>query len=80
MAKSYWQAMCCNTAADKARIKQIFSPLCDDLEPESCDVLCDLDTDRGKKVRAVMIAKDGTRKLATRTLGRKQFSMSLKAA
>ena len=32
------------------------------------------------KVRAVMIAKDGTRKLATRTLGRKQFSMNLKAA
>ena len=71
----YWQAMCCDTVREET-IKRIFSPLCDDMEPESCDVLCDTKTDREKKVRAIMVNKDGERKLATRALGGKQFSMN----
>lgn len=80
MAKSYWQGMCCSTPRDKGAIKSWFSPLCDDMEPESCDVLCDIETDRSKKVRATMIGKDGKCVLATRTFGRKTFSIHLKPA
>jgi hypothetical protein len=78
MAKSEWQGMCCSTPRDKAAIKSWFAPCCDDMDPVSCDVLCDIDTDRSKKVRATMLRKDGTRVLATRTTGRKTFSIHLK--
>jgi hypothetical protein len=78
MAKSYWQGMCCTTERDKSAIKSWFTPFCDDMEPASCDVLCDIDTDRSKKVRAIMVGKNGKRVLATRTLGRKTFSIHLK--
>lgn len=80
MAKSEWQGMCCTTEQDKDAIKSWFAPLCDDMEPASCDVLCDIETDRSKKVRAVMVEKTGKRLLATRTLGGKQFSIHLKPA
>lgn len=80
MAKSYWQAMCCSSPRDKEAVKSFFAGTCDDMEPECCDVLCDTQTDREKKVRAVMLRKDGGRVIATRTLGRKQFSIHLKPA
>lgn len=78
MAKSEWQSMCCSTERDKAAIKSWFSPVCDEMEPISCDVLCDIETDRSKKVRATMVGKDDKRFLATRTLGGKTFSIRLK--
>jgi hypothetical protein len=75
---SEWQGVCCTTTRDKEAIKSWFAPLCDDMEPDSCEVLCDIETDVSKKVRAIMVTKDGKRILATRTLGGKQFSISLK--
>lgn len=78
MAKSEWQAMCCSTLRDKEAIKSWFSPCCDDMEPVTCDVLCEIETDRSKKVRAIMAGKDGKQVLATRTIGRKTFSIHLK--
>lgn len=80
MAKSEWQIMCCTTPRDKDAIKSWFAPLCDDMEPSECDVLCEIETDRSKKVRAVMVNKDGKRLLATRTLGGKSFSIRLRPA
>jgi hypothetical protein len=80
MAKSYWQSMCCTTPRDKEAIKSFFSPVCDDMEPESCDVLCDIETDREKKVRAIMIRQDGSKSLVTLTVGRKQCSIHVKPA
>lgn len=77
-AKSEWQSMCCATERDKAAIKSWFGLFADNMEPVSCDVLCDIETDRSKKVRAIMVGKDGKRVLATRTLGDKQFSIHLK--
>ena len=79
-ARSEWQGMCCSTARDKEAIKSWFSPVCDDMEPVSCEVLCDIETDRSKKVRAVMVGKDGARRIATRTMGRKTFSIHVKPA
>lgn len=80
MAKAYWQGMCCSTPRDKEAIKSWFSPLCDEMEPESCDVLTDEQTDKSKKVRAIMVHPNGRRMLATRTLGGKTFSIRLKPA
>lgn len=80
MPKSYWQGMCCRNTRDKEAIKSWFSPLCDEMDPMSCDVLCDIDSDRSKKVRAIMVEKNGMRILATRTLGGKQFSIHLEPA
>lgn len=79
MAKSEWQSMCCTTERDKGAIKSWFAPLCDDMDPASCDLLCDIETDRSKKVRAIMVEKDGKRLLATRTIG-KRFSIHLQPA
>lgn len=79
MAKSEWQSMCCTTERDKGAIKSWFAPVCDDMEPASCDVLCDIATDRSKKVRAIMVGKNGKRVLATRTMGQR-FSINLKPA
>lgn len=72
--------MCCTTDRDKDAIKSWFAPVCDDMEPESCDVLCDIQTDHSKKIRAVMIRKDGERSIVTRTLGKGRFSIHVKPA
>jgi hypothetical protein len=78
MAKSEWQAMCCTTERDKDAVKSWFAPICDDMEPIACEVLSDIETDRSKKVRTIMVRKDGKRVLAVRTLGSKMFSIRLK--
>ena len=78
-AKSYWSGMCCSTERDKAAILSWFSPLCDDMMPEDCEVLCDEVTDATKKMRATMIAKDGRKLIASRTFG-KRFSIKLTPA
>jgi hypothetical protein len=72
--------MSCATERDKAAIKSWFAPICDEMEPVSCDVLCDIETDRSKKVRATMVRKDGKHVLATRTLGARTLSIHLKLA
>jgi len=46
---------------------------------ESAEILCDCETDREKKIRAVMVDESGKRHIAVRTKGR-NFSISLKAA
>jgi hypothetical protein len=79
MARSYWSGVCCSTERNKAAILSWFSPLCDKMTPESCDVLCDEVTDATKKLRATMIDANGRRLTATRTFG-KQFSIKLSPA
>jgi hypothetical protein len=69
--------MCCTTERDKAAVLSWFSPLCDGMTPESCDILSDDATDKTKKLRATMVDKQGRKFLATRTFG-KQFSMTLR--
>ena len=76
MNKAYWGGMCCTTERDKAAILSWFSPLCDDMKPESCEVLSDEVTDATKKIRATMIDDRGRRFIATRTFG-KRYSIKL---
>lgn len=75
--KSYWQSVCCRTERDKIAVLSWFSPVCDNMKPESCEVLCDKITDSEKKIRATMIDVDGRKVLAKRTFG-KTFSIKLK--
>ena len=48
--------------------------------PESAEILCDKQTDREKKLRAVMVDADGVKHIATRTLGGKTFTISIAKA
>lgn len=77
MSKSYWQKMACSTARDRRAVKSWFGFVCEDMTPESAEILCDIETDREKKLRAIMIDKDGRRRRATRTLGGKTFTIKL---
>ena len=75
-SKSYWCGICCSNERDKAAILSWFSPLCDNMVPEDCEVLCNEVTEVTKKMRATMIDKDGRKLIALRTFG-KQFSIKL---
>ena len=74
--KSSWGGVCCTTERDKAACRSWFSPMCDDMTPEKCEVLTDNTTDATKKLRAAMIDQRGRKLVATRTFG-KRFSIKL---
>ncbi len=65
-----------NGAAQEA-VKSWFMGLGEGMTCESADVLCDRETDREKKLRAVMVGADGKRQLFTRTGGGKTFSICI---
>lgn len=79
VGKSYWMVVHTGTDSAKANVRSWFSPLCDKMTVESAEILCDVETDREKKIRAVMVDAAGKRHIATRTKGR-TYSISLKAA
>lgn len=78
MRKSEWTKMACRTDRDKAAILSWFAPLCDDMVPEEAHVLCDIETDREKKLKVLMVDANGKRRWAIRTRGQKTFSITLK--
>src|SRR5690242_3813780 len=53
--KSEWVPMVCREKAHKDIIRTWFAPLCDDMTPESADVLEDVETGMTKKARARMV-------------------------
>ena len=77
--KSYWSGVACSTERDKIAIRSWFQPLCNDMTPEKAEILCDIETDRERKLRAVMVQKNGTRCLAERTVGVRTFSIRIKS-
>ena len=78
--KSYWQKASVTTERDKAAVKSWFAPLCNDMTPESAEILIEIATDREKKIRALMVDAKGKKVIAERTRGGRTFSISLKAA
>lgn len=76
MKKSYWMAVATRTERSKKAVLSWFSPVCDGMTVESAEVLCDIETDREKKIKAVMVDTNGKRKIATRTMG-KNYTISL---
>lgn len=77
--KTYWMGVSTETDRDMAAVRGWFSPLCDSMTVESAEILCDIETDREKRIRAIMVDAEGKRRVATRTIGQK-YSISLKAA
>jgi hypothetical protein len=79
MAKSYWQDVLVRTDRDKAVIKSWFGALCDDdMVPYEAAILCDIQTDAEKKIRAFMTDAQGRKFKFERTKGGKTFSISRK--
>lgn len=75
-SKSYWQEAYIGSARSKQDVKSWFGPLCEGMIPYKAEILCDIDTDREKKIRAYMTDAEGRNYLLERTLGRKTFSVS----
>jgi len=76
--KSYWQSASVNGEKSKEAVKSWFGPLCEDLTPYKAEILCDIETDREKKIRAFMSDAEGKCYQLERTLGGRTFSVSRK--
>lgn len=77
MSKSYWMGVATHTDRQRQAVLSWFSGLCDGMTVASAEVLCDKETDREKKLKAVVVDANGKRHLASRTFGGKTYSMSL---
>lgn len=78
MAKSYWQNVYIDSDSAKDAVKSWFAPMCDEMTPYKAELLCDIETDREKKIRAFMTDVDGKKYQFERTRGGKTFSISRK--
>lgn len=76
--KSYWQNAYVGNDRSKEAVRSWFGPLCDGMTPYKAEILCDIDTDREKKIRAFMTDADNKHYQFERTLGGKTFSVSRK--
>lgn len=77
MHKSEWVPASCEEVSHPA-IRSWFSPLCDDMTPTEAAILVDYVTDREKKIRALMIDKDGKKFWAIRSKNKGGYSITLK--
>ena len=75
--KSYWQTMSLHSDGAKEACKSWFGPLSEGMTPYKCEVLCDIETDAEKKIRAFMTDTAGARFKLERTRGR-NYSVSIK--
>lgn len=79
-SRSYWSGISLHSDAAKDALRSWFMPLADDMIPYKGEVLCDVETDRDKKLRAFMVGKDGKRYVLTRTRGSQgNYSVTIKA-
>lgn len=76
--KSYWTGVSLHSEASKDVLRSWFAPMADDMTPYKGEILCDVDTDREKKLRAFMIDKGGKHYQFTRTRGGSQYSIAMK--
>jgi hypothetical protein len=77
-SKSYWQAIYMDSADAKASIQSWFAPMCEGMTPYKAEILCDIETDSEKKLRAFMIDVENKHYKFERTRGGKTFSISRK--
>jgi hypothetical protein len=78
MVKSYWQEVYIDSPKSKENVKSWFGHLCDGMTPYKAELLCDIETDREKKMRVFMTDADGKRYQFERTRGGRTFSISRK--
>ncbi len=70
MKKSYWQSMSTHDARSQDAIRAWMNGLADGMTCTKCEVLCDIETDREKKLRAFMTDPRGVKYVFVRTLGK----------
>lgn len=78
MSKSYWTSVFVDTNHTNDSVKSWFLPPCDGMTLYKAEILCDIATDREKKIRAFMTDADGKRYQFVRTRGGRTFSISMK--
>lgn len=76
--KSYWQEAYIGSDRAKEDVKSWFAPMCEGMTPYKAEILCDIETDREKKIRAFMTDGDGKRYQFERTRGGREFSITRK--
>jgi hypothetical protein len=76
--KSYWQAAYIGSDDAKAIVKSWFAPMCEGMVPYKADILCDVETDKEKKLRAFMTDDKNNHFKFERTRGANTFSISRK--
>ena len=77
-SKSYWQGAYIDSDRAKDAVKSWFAPMCEGMTPYRAEILCDMVTDREKKLRAFMIDAENKHYKLERTCGGKTFSVSMK--
>lgn len=78
MAKSYWQSASVDGPRSQESIKSWFGDFAEGMTAYKAEILCDVETDQEKKIRAFMTDATGRRYQFERTLGNKTFSISRK--
>jgi len=77
-SKSYWSGVSCDSDRDRKALLSWFSPLCDDMTPIKAEILCDLETDREKKLRVLMRRPTGEEQWAIRSRTKSGHTITLK--
>ena len=80
VGKSYWMCVSTDTDRDKANVLSWLSPLCDGMKVESAEIMCDVATDREKKIKVIVVDEKGKRRIAIRSKTKGGWSITLKAA
>lgn len=77
--KSYWQSVSIRSAKDQTAVKSWFGICVDDDDTiTKAEILCDKETDREKKIRAIITSKTGDTFQLERSLGARNFTISRK--
>lgn len=77
--KSYWQEAYIGSDTAKENVKSWFGCMAEGMTPYKAELLCDSATDRNKKIRSFMTNAEGRHYQFERTLGGKNFTISMKA-
>ena len=76
--RSYWQSCVSDTQRAKEAIASWFTPMSDGMTPYKAEVLCDVETDTEKKLRAFMTDAEGQHFVLTRTRRKRDTVIAMK--
>ncbi len=77
-SKSYWQEAYIGSDNAKGAVKSWFGMLAEGMTPYKAEILCDIKTDREKKMRAFMTDANNKHYQLERTLGGRTFTILCK--
>lgn len=76
--RTYWQQCVSDTDRAKDAIKSWFSPMCEGMTPYKAEILCDVETDAEKRLRAFMVDEQGQHFAFTRSRSGRDIVVSMK--